>query len=190
VFFGGWDANGKRTQICKAGFPTKDAASKAVRTAIDEYESSTGRITRESSSQGRRKYSYSLDGVLKGGFQDRVEAESALRAAIARRDAAKRKQAEDDADRPGPPFAQFFQHWLKEHASRRCAPKTMERYAELGAYLIRELGETPLNVLTTAQIQEAIHHLQDHGGRRTESEPDGRPLAPKTVRHIGTLLYT
>ncbi len=102
--------------------------------------------------------------ILKGGFQDRVEAESALRLAIARRDAKKRKQAEDDAERPGPPFTQFFEHWLKEHASRRWAPKAMERYAELGAYLVRELGETPLNVLTTAQIQEAIHHVQDHGG--------------------------
>lgn len=47
-----------------------------------------------------------------------------------------------------------------------------------------------LNDLTTAQIQTAIHHLQDHGGRRTESEPEGRPLAAKTVRHMGTLLYT
>ena len=87
-------------------------------------------------------------------------------------------------------FAQYFEHWLKEHASRRCAPKTLERYGDIGAYLIRELGGVRLNEMTTGQIQEAIHHLQDHGGRRTETEPRGRPLAPKTVRHMGTLLHT
>jgi integrase len=190
VFFGGWDADGKRIQISKAGYPTKDAASKAVRLAIEEYEAKTGRITREPGARGRRVWSYWLDGACKSGFDSAAEAEGALREAIARRDVEKRKQAQDAADRPGPPFAQFFEHWLKEHASRRCAPKTMERYGELGAYLIRELGETRLNDLTTAQIQNAIHHLHDHGGRRTESEPDGRPLAPKTVRHMGTLLYT
>jgi hypothetical protein len=66
----------------------------------------------------------------------------------------------------------------------------LERYRQLGAYLIRELGDVRLNGLTTAKIQEAIHRLQDHGGRRTESQPNGRQLAPKTIRHIGTLLYT
>jgi integrase len=55
---------------------------------------------------------------------------------------------------------------------------------------VRELGETPLNQLTTAQIQAAIHHLEDDGGRKTDEFPEGRPLAPKTVRHMGTLLFT
>lgn len=190
VFFGGWDADGKRIQVCKAGYPTKDAASKAVRLAIEEYEAKTGRITREPQERGRRVWSYWLDGACKSGFESAAQAEGALRDAIVRRDAEGRKQAQDAADRPGPPFAQFFENWLKEHASRRCAPKTMERYGELGAYLIRELGQVRLNDLTTTQIQTAIHHLQDHGGRRTESEPEGRPLAAKTVRHMGTLLYT
>ena len=190
VFFGGWESEGKRIQISKAGYPTKDAASKAVRLAIEEHEAQTGRITREPGERGRRVWSYWLDGVCTSGFESAAEAEKALRDAIARRDAGKRKQIQDAADRPGPPFAQFFGHWLKEHASRRCAPKTLERYGELGRYLIRELGDARLNDLTTAQIQAAIHRLHDHGGRRTESQPEGQPLAPKTVRHMGTLLYT
>ncbi len=33
----------------------------------------------------------------------------------------------------------------------------MSRYAELGVYLIRELGEVRLNEMTTAEIQAAIH---------------------------------
>jgi len=60
----------------------------------------------------------------------------------------------------------------------------------MGSTTIRQLGDACLNEMTTAKIQEAIHRLKDHGGRPTEAEPLGRPLAPKTVRHIGTLLYT
>jgi integrase len=190
VFFGGWDADGKRIQISKAGYPTKDAASKAVRLAIEEYEAKTGRITREPGPKGQRIWSYWLDGACTPGFESAAEAGSALRDAIARRETEKRKQVQDAADRPGPRFDEFFKYWLKEHASRRCAPKTIERYGEVGKYLIRELGEVRLNDLTTVQIQSAIHRLHDHGGQRTEDQPEGRPLAPKTVRHMGTLLYT
>ena len=85
-------------------------------------------------------------------------------------------------------FAEYIKYWLNEHASRRIAPKTLERYREFAAYLIRHLGETLLNDLTTAQIQRVIHTLQDHGGMVTKEHAEGRPLAAKTVRHIGTLL--
>src|SRR5580704_3509848 len=190
LFFGGWDENGKRIQVFKSGFPTKDAASKAVRVAIEEHEANTGKITREAGKQGRRAWTYSLGGTQQRGFETRAEAESALREAIRGRDADRVKQIEDCANSIGPLFARYFQQWLDEHASRRCAPKTLERYRELGVYLVRELGQIRLNNLTTSQIQEAIHRLTDHGGRRTDAEPNGRPLAPKTVRHMGSLLYT
>src|SRR5207249_3987746 len=55
---------------------------------------------------------------------------------------------------------------------------------------IRLLGDTALNKLTTALIQRAIHRFEDHGGAVTSTHPAGRPLSAKTVRHIGTLLYT
>jgi integrase len=194
VFFGGWDAYGKRIQISKAGFPTKDAASKAVRVAIEKYEADNGRVSREMGSQGRRIWAFSVGDIHETGYQTKPEAEASLRRAVGRRDAErnaqKLRQAEEAIEKAGPPLAQYFEYWLKEHASRRCAPKTLERYCELGAYLIRELGDVRLNELATSKIQEAIHRLQDHGGRRTEAEPCGRALAPKTVRHLGTLLYT
>ncbi|HEY1754190.1 MAG TPA: tyrosine-type recombinase/integrase [Bryobacteraceae bacterium] len=100
------------------------------------------------------------------------------------------RQAAEASEKAGPPFPQYFNYWIKEHASRRCAPKTLERYRDIGRYLIRELGSVRLNEMTTAKIQEAIHRLKDHGGLRTKAEPQGRPLAPKTVRHMGSLLYT
>ena len=192
--FSVWDENGKRIQIYKTGFPTKDAASRAVRVAIEKYEADNGKVSQEIGSQGRRIWAFSLGDIHETGYETKAEAEAGLRRSIEHRDAErvaqKLRKVEEAIDKAGPPFAQYFAHWLKEHATRRCAPKTLERYQELGAYLIREVGAMPLNELTTAKIQEAIHRIKDHGGRRTAAEPHGRPLAPKTVRHIGTLLYT
>jgi integrase len=190
VFFGGWDENGKRIQVFKSGFPTKDAASRAVRVAIERHEANNGKVSQEIDSCGRRAWALSFGDVHESGFETKPDAELALQNAIARRDTEKAKHAQDAAESAGPPFAQYFKHWLTEHASRRCAPKTLERYGEIGVYLIREFGDVRLNEMTTAQIQEAIHRLSDHGGRRTPVEPQGRPLAPKTVRHMGTLLFT
>ena len=102
-----------------------------------------------------------------------------------RRAAAEQAPAEVD-----PTFAEYIRYWLVEHASRRVAPKTLQTYQDFSEYLIRHLGETQLNNLTTAQIQRVIHRLSDSGGMVTKDHPDGRPLAPKTVRHIGMLLYT
>jgi hypothetical protein len=87
-------------------------------------------------------------------------------------------------------LAKHFMIYIDQHATRRCAPKTIERYRDLGKYLTRHLGTTPINELSTAQIQSVIHGLEDHGGAQTKEFPNGRPLAAKTVRHIGTLLYT
>jgi hypothetical protein len=194
VFFGGWDATGKRIQISKAGFPTKEAAAKAVRLAIEKYEADNGKVMRDIGLQGRRIWAFVYGDIHETGYKTKVEAEAGLRRAIARRTselkAQKTRQAQEVIEKAGPPFAQYFTYWMNEHASRRCAPKTLERYRDLGNYLIHELGNLRLNEMTTAQIQEAIHRLTDHGGRRTNADPQGRPLAPKTVRHIGTLLYT
>ena len=190
LFFGGWDEKGKRIQIFKSGFPTKDAASKAARIAIENHEATHGKVMRDIGSNGRRVWSFSLGDVNRDRFETKVEAERALKEAILRHDADKARQAADAEKSIGPPFSEYFEYWLREHASRRCAPKTLERYRELGAYLSREVGSVRLNELTTAQIQEAIHRLHDHGGQRTKAQPLGKPLAPKTVRHIGTLLYT
>jgi hypothetical protein len=52
--------------------------------------------------------------------------------------AQKIRQAREVIEKAGPPFAQYFTYWLKEHASRRCAPKTLERYRDLGKLLAPE----------------------------------------------------
>jgi integrase len=182
-FFAGVDENGKRLQIYKSGFETKKAAEKAQREAIAEYDTKCGRITQHIGLLKQRTFGYVLGETTKNGFQSRSAAETALKKAIEQR-AAK--------DRAGTNLtvAGYFAYWLTEHAARHCAPKTLERYKELGRYFVRHLGETPLDELATEQVQRMIHTLEDHGGQVTKNYPLGRPLAPKTVRNISTLLYT
>ncbi len=52
---------------------------------------------------------------------------------------------------------------------------------------MKHLGGTRINELTTAQIQHAIHRLKEAGGQITK---ELKPLGSKTVRQIGSLLYT
>jgi integrase len=84
----------------------------------------------------------------------------------------------------------YLTYWLEEHAAGRCAPKTLERYHDLAAYLSRQLGKIRVRDLNAAHIQEAVNPLKARGGRITKEHPQGRPLAAKTVRSIATLLYS
>jgi hypothetical protein len=189
-FFGGWNEDGTRNQIFKSGFPTKDAASKAQRAAIAEHEATNGKVGRESAG-GRRVWAFTLGSIHQSGFTDKVLAEQALRKAAVRAAAAASVDPEKEAEaKAGPKLETFIGEWLDAHAARRCAPKTIERYRELSQYIVRELGSIRVNELTTARVQEAIHHFEDHGGQVSSQHPKGRPLAPKTVRHIDTLLFT
>ena len=183
LFSAGKDVAGKRNQIFKSGFATKGAAQTALRDAITEYETKCGRITDQVDLIGRRTWGFVLGEQDYVGFESREVAEAARLAEIKKREAQPVVAAE-------PTFAEYFKYWTDEHAARRCAPKTLERYKELGRYLVKHLGETRINELTTPQIQHAIHRLKDAGGQVTKEYPEGKPLAPKTVRHIGTLLYT
>jgi integrase len=184
LFSAGKDVAGKRNQIFKSGFTTKGAAQAALREAITEYATKFGRITEQVDLLGRRTWGYVLGDQNCGGFESREATENARTAEIERREAKAGVVVVE------PTFADYFKYWTDEHAARRCAPKTLERYKELGRYLVKHLGETRINELTTAQIQHAIHRLKDVGGQVTKDCPDGKPLAAKTVRHIGTLLYT
>jgi integrase len=189
-FFAGRDENGKRLQSFKSGFPTKGAAETACKNAIEEHERSHGRISRETGTRNRRVWAITLGELSQSGFTTREAAEIALQAAIDKRAADQVRRQDETRTDCELTFAKYFQLWIDEHAARRCAPKTLERYKELGLYLIREIGATPLNKLMTSQIQKSVHNLEDHGGSKTKEHPTGRPLSAKTVRHLGTLLYT
>ncbi len=174
-FFAGWNPDGKRLQVLRSGFPTKGAAKEACDEAIAEHERVNGKVTREKGRRGKRSWAFRLGDVEGSGFTSIQTAQAALA------DAKSEEQLT---------FARYFATWIQDHARRDCSPKTVERYRELGAYLNRHIGSTPINSLTTAQIQTMVYELSDHGGVVTKEHPNGRPLAPKTVRHIGTLCYT
>jgi integrase len=165
LFSAGKDAAGKRNQIFKS-------------------EENRGRISERVDLLGRRTWGYILGDQNCGGLDSREAVEGARLAEIERLEAKPKVVVAD------PTFSEYFKYWMDEHAARRCAPKTLERYHDLGRYLAKHLGGTRINELTTAQIQHAIHRLTDAGGQITTEFPSGRPLAAKTVRHIGTLLYT
>jgi len=184
-FLAGRDQNGKRINPFKSGYETKAAASTALRDAVVDYEKTHGKMTKHRGILGTVTWGYILGDEAKTGFSDQGAAIAALAVAVERRAAAEQAPVEVD-----PTFTEYIRYWLKEHASRRLAPKTFQTYQDFSEYLIRHLGETRLNDLTTAQIQRVIHRLSDSGGMVTEKYPNGRPLAPKTVRHIGMLLYT
>src|ERR1700689_2148481 len=81
LFFGGWDENGKRIQVFKSGFPTKDAASRAARVAIEQYETENGKVSREIDPRGRLVWALSVGNVHESGFETKSEAVLALRGA-------------------------------------------------------------------------------------------------------------
>ena len=190
-FFVGRDVSGKPLRQFKSGFPTKTAAAEALRAAITEWEAIHGKLIEETGILGTKTWAYVFRDQRRAGFSNRDAAEAALSTEIEKQGAAAVQREKDEQEtQQGPAFEKFIVWWLDEHAARSCSPKTIERYRELSGYIIRELQQTPLNQITTSQIQKAIHHLEDHGGRHSEAHPAGRPLAPKTVRHIGTLLYT
>jgi integrase len=187
-FFIGRDENGKPREMFRSGFATKGAAAGALKIAIAEHEAKHGKVIQERSTHGRR-WKFIL-GDQEQAFTSKAAAERGLEDAIAHRAERAAESAAAAEARKALTFGRYFQIYIDEHAVRRCAPKTIERYRELGRYLITHLGATPINELTTAQIQRTVHELQDRGGAQTKDFPNGRPLSAKTVRHIATLLYT
>jgi integrase len=154
-----------------------------------------GTVSKRLNRAGRARWAYVFDlgkgqngkrqQITKSGFLTQREAQDALSVAMAEAHNTPPSETPES-----PAFEAFFANWVDEHAARRCAPKTIERYRELGAYAAKHLGATPLRDLTTVQIQQTIHRLEDSGGVITKEHPQGKSLSAKTVRHIGTLLHT
>jgi integrase len=152
----------------------------------------TGSIIEHQPKRGKKTFGYSLflgrdeNGKqlreVRRGFTRKADAEQALRDAILEH------QRTPEVERSMPTFKQFFERWHTECVVRECAPRTAERYGELGQYAIRLFGESPLDSLTAEQLAVAVNRLSDRGGQKTEQYPHGRPLAPKTVRHIAFLV--
>ncbi len=83
-------------------------------------------------------------------------------------------------------FAMLLQEFFRQHAEEKLAPKTIERYRELAAYLAPELLAMPLGEITALHLSREWNRLLKSGGhhRRTKQ---ARPLSAKTVRHVAGL---
>ena len=166
----------------------------------------TGTITKRPRKGGKTSWGYYfLAGIdsegkriqpTKSGFETKREAQDALRQAIIDFET-KRDDASPAAEVPT--FGEFYKRWMQEHAIRKTAPKTAERYGELGAYAIRQavevngiqrpMGEIPLDQFGPMQMELLINALHDHGGQKTKEHPQGRPLSPRSVRHVASVVH-
>ena len=89
-----------------------------------------------------------------------------------------------------PPFAGFFERWLQPAREARMRAENRGALSRLSQYFIELLGDTPLDPARklALELQATVNQLSDRGGMATEEYPKGRPLAPKTVRHIAFLV--
>jgi integrase len=120
----------------------------------------------------------------KGGFTTKAEAEAALGEAIA----AHLKPPTPREERAMPTFAEFYRRWHTEVIQRMHGTKTYENSDQHAQYALRLFGETPLDQLTPEQLTTDFNWLEDQGGKKTASCPDGRPLSSTTVRHVEFLV--
>lgn len=152
-----------------------------------------GTITRKQRKNGSLSWGYSFfagrdeEGkrlqITKSGFPIKREASEALRRAI------QDHQLGAVVPSDSRTFAAFFEEWIREVAGRRCQPKTLERYEQLGAYAVRKFGTVELQKITPMVIEKSLHELQDRGGRIDKNHPEGRPLAVKTVRNMAFIVH-
>jgi integrase len=151
-----------------------------------------GTITKRARQDGKLAWGYSLFAgrtsvgkriqITKSGFDTRKEATDALRNAIEQR----------RFDRNGAnhvTFSAFLNRWLDEYAKHRCSAKTLERYLTLGRHPTKLIGESELQSLAPLAIESMLNNLLDSGGRKDEPHPNGRPLSPRTVRHVAFLIH-
>lgn len=124
---------------------------------------------------GKRRQRY------RRGFTKKADAADALREELNKLDAG-------EPVKPDPQtFAAWAERWFDEFAPRRCTPKTLERYRQLAAYTLPDLGPVKLQDLTALMIEAVLWRLFESGGRHPKTKQP-RPLSAKTVRHVAGVL--
>jgi integrase len=81
----------------------------------------------------------------------------------------------------------LFREFFLQHAEEKLAPKTIERYRELAAYLAQELLAMPLSEITPLHLSREWTRLLKTGGHHRKTK-QARALSSKTVRHIAGLV--
>ena len=117
------------------------------------------------------------------GFAGKKDAEAQRRIDVQQEHAAALRGA------PAPPtsLSALIDEFIREHAARNLAPKTVERYREMAVYLSPTLLATALPDVTSLLLTREWNRLRESGGhhRRTKAP---RPLSSKTVRNIAGMV--
>jgi integrase len=120
----------------------------------------------------------------KGGFLKEGEAQTSMKSCmeeIGARSAA--------PPVPGKSVGEWLEQWLDTYALDRCQPKTLERYRQLAAYVLKTssgepaaLAQTPLADVTHQQLEATFYGLLKAKGKRRKH------ISARTVRHVAGLL--
>jgi len=120
---------------------------------------------------GRRKR------IFKSGYRRQADADAELTRLV-------QEFNEGTLVKPDPrTVSAFIDQWIAEYATRKVAPKTLERYRELARHVTRAIGTAQLTKVTTLQLQRVYNGLLDSGKK------DGSGLSVKTVRHVHGLVH-
>src|SRR6195256_4919818 len=84
-------------------------------------------------------------------------------------------------------LAMLLAEFMKQHAEENLAPKTVERYREMAAYIAPELLAMNMNEITPLHLSREWTRLLKCGGRTRKSKTP-RAMKPKTVRNIAGFL--
>ncbi len=122
--------------------------------------------------------------IKESGFRTKAAAEGAE---AERRVTEQKKYELEKAGLPDVPLpktlAELLTDFFAEHAEKKLALKTIERYREQTAYLHPDLLAMPLPDIKPLHLSKEWNRLLESGGHfRTSRRP--RPLAAKTVRNI------
>jgi integrase len=126
--------------------------------------------------------------IKESGFSTKAAAEHAE---AERRITEQQKYELQKAGLPDVPLpktlADLLRDFFAEHAEKKLAKKTIERYREQAAYLQADLLAMPVCEINPLHLAKEWNRLLESGGRyRTSGLP--RPLAAKTVRNIAGVL--
>src|SRR5215470_882122 len=81
--------------------------------------------------------------IFKNGFRRQADADDELRRIM-------REMDEGTLVKPDPrTVTEFLDQWIAEHATRKVAPTTLERYRDLAEHVTRAIGSVELTKVTT-----------------------------------------
>lgn len=121
--------------------------------------------------------------IKESGFATKREAEDA-EAKRRVEEQQKCELAKSGVDAPLPKtLATLLDEFFAEHAEKKLAPKTVERYREQAGYIAQELRDMALTDITPLHLSREWGRLLESGGHNRKTKA-ARPLSAKTVRNI------